>query len=619
VPADTHPATHGWALGGLRGWSQPGQRDTGTGLRRRPGSHGPLTTPPSPGGGGCPLQPPIPGRDAFAGSGPGPSLWEGAGLLRGGPALAPGELPGNRPVLPRRKASGLLSAGEEFIILFSHHAGIKSILEQHKFRCLKSLFSTARETFLSLSRPFPKRFCLTAQPSRLRTKRKMEGHQPACGGAAARGTAPGGGREGEAGVGTPKCPPSPRRQAGGPWQSAARAERRLGTLRRAGPAAAARCSIVWNIKWKLIHTVNLPPASPPPAPRASLIEWREANEVRAHLRQTRTQPRAARQRDGAVCLAMFSIPARNRSLKTSKMAAASHQRPRRPRPSQARGRRGRGRGEQGRRWGGGRDWVPAAGPHPSPSLAEVRGPLGCSGSVRGSLVHPELEGGRGRERCGRPGCCRSRASLGAAAADAQDPPTHHLPPSIPSPRRDPPRLGSEECSHAVPQFPQLCQGTTAHPCRGPWVLSPPVPGVPGDAPSSASGTGSHPGARPCCSPSPPRAGGWQRSDPHPGAARHPGHEHPRLEASLGREHAVPLPRGPAAPTAPWGALGAGSPPGISGLQERARASSASLFTQRQRLPARPLVLLPLLRFLLLACIFFFFWKTRNELSSRRCD
>lgn len=118
------------------------------------------------------------------GADPAPSPWEGAGLHLQDPALAPGEVPQEPARLPDgsvgrrgwRKASSLLSAGEELIILFSHYTGIKSILEQHKFRCLKSLFLTSRETFLSLSCPFPNHFSLIAQPSTFQMKHKMEGH-----------------------------------------------------------------------------------------------------------------------------------------------------------------------------------------------------------------------------------------------------------------------------------------------------------------------------------------------------------------------------------------------------------------------------------------------------------
>lgn len=146
---------------------------------------------------------------------------KGAGLHLQDPALAPGELPWEVARFPDglvgrwgwRKASSLLSAGEELIILFSHYTEIKSILEQHKFRCLKSLFLTSRETFLSLSCPFPNHFCLIAQPSTFWMKHKMEGHELKYSEGAAWGTDPslGGGREGEARAGTPELPLNPHK------------------------------------------------------------------------------------------------------------------------------------------------------------------------------------------------------------------------------------------------------------------------------------------------------------------------------------------------------------------------------------------------------------------------
>lgn len=57
--------------------------------------------------------------------------------------LAAGIVPSSAGLLGRwgwMGASSLLSAGEELIILFSHYPGLKSISEQHKFRCLKWLF-----------------------------------------------------------------------------------------------------------------------------------------------------------------------------------------------------------------------------------------------------------------------------------------------------------------------------------------------------------------------------------------------------------------------------------------------------------------------------------------------
>lgn len=111
---------------------------------------------------------------------------------------------------------------------------------------------------------------------------------------------------------SPKNPQTPR--AGGLGQIPARAERNLRTAPR-GIGSSVLCSIVWNIKWKLIHGVTPSPASPPspPAPLASLIERREANEVRAHLSQTRTREHAG---EAGLYLPVFSIPAGIRSLKT---------------------------------------------------------------------------------------------------------------------------------------------------------------------------------------------------------------------------------------------------------------------------------------------------------------
>lgn len=155
------------------------------GLRQQPGSPRPLP-PQCPTGteGSALCSAPSPTGPPRRGADPAPSPWEGAGLHLQDPALAPGEVPQEPARLPDgsvgrrgwRKASSLLSAGEELIILFSHYTGIKSILEQHKFRCLKSLFLTSRETFLSLSCPFPNHFSLIAQPSTFQMKHKMEGH-----------------------------------------------------------------------------------------------------------------------------------------------------------------------------------------------------------------------------------------------------------------------------------------------------------------------------------------------------------------------------------------------------------------------------------------------------------
>lgn len=160
----------------------------GMGLQRRLGSPGPLHTP-------APHKCVSLRRRPFAAARP--QLGHLPGVQTWPPACGKGlgctsrirpwhwaSCPRNRPILPTaqwgrwgwRKASSLLSAGEELIILFSHYTGIKSILEQHKFRCLKSLFLTSWETFLSLSRPFPNHFCLIAQPSMFRMKHKMEGH-----------------------------------------------------------------------------------------------------------------------------------------------------------------------------------------------------------------------------------------------------------------------------------------------------------------------------------------------------------------------------------------------------------------------------------------------------------
>lgn len=90
----------------------------------------------------------------------------------------------------------------------------------------------------------------------------MEGDRPGCCEGHGSGPKWGRGRRGD-----PKVGPRPRSPAGNQ-----RLQRGSGTPERGRPPppAAGRCSIVWNMNWKLIHTANGPPA-PPPLPSAARL------------------------------------------------------------------------------------------------------------------------------------------------------------------------------------------------------------------------------------------------------------------------------------------------------------------------------------------------------------
>lgn len=79
---------------------------------------------------GLPFAHPIPSPNAPPGHKPSPNPWEGAGSCPGAGQSAAGASPSSRHgETGLEGASSLLSPAEELIILFSHYAGIKPILE----------------------------------------------------------------------------------------------------------------------------------------------------------------------------------------------------------------------------------------------------------------------------------------------------------------------------------------------------------------------------------------------------------------------------------------------------------------------------------------------------------